>query len=98
VIEEKNEILELFPQNELDKEIGMRHLLLVFALLLAGLSLFVPKVFLSSSIYYKSLDLSVLRDTRQGLEEENVYLKQEIELLRYQSEILNDANNSVEEL
>ena len=92
----KSEILELFPQEEVDKEIGMRHLLLVIALMLAILSLFVPKIFLSSSIYYKSLDLSVLRDTRQGLEEENTYLRQEIELIRYQAEILEETNSSGE--
>lgn len=59
------------------------------ALIFIVLALMGPKIFISDAIYYKSLEISKLRSLHQTLSEENSYLRQQLEMGRYNNEIVN---------
>lgn len=80
---ERDEIFALELEQK-DEGLNVRYLIYVYI----GLSLFLlvcmPKVWLSSAIYYTSRDINKLQTQRDLLQEENKRLQNEREKLRYQ--------------
>ena len=58
-------------------------LIYAFVFLLAGLFICVPKIYLSSTIYYLSRDINKLQTQSDLLKEENKRRSNEREILRY---------------
>lgn len=58
-------------------------LIYAFVFLLVGLFICVPKIYLSSTIYYLSRDINKLQTQSDLLKEENKRLSNEREILRY---------------
>lgn len=68
--------------------IGLKSLIIVYLLIILGLGLTVPKIYLRSKIYYLSKDVGVLYTKYQVLEEENDHLKQQLEAIKFKNQVL----------
>lgn len=70
------------------KELSFGFLLSVFMGVLLVLLLAFPKVFLQSSIYYKSRDISSLEREYRSLKEEHKIISTEVEQKKFKNQIL----------
>lgn len=62
--------------------------LIVFTLLLFALILFFPKIYLRSNIYYISKDINRLYAHYISLQEENTFLVQQLEDMKFKNQII----------
>jgi cell division protein FtsB len=63
-------------------------LLTVFVLLFLALLLFFPKVYLRNNIYYVSKDINKLYNNYTSLKEENRFLRQQLEDMKFKNQIM----------
>jgi cell division protein FtsL len=63
-------------------------LLTVFGLLVLILTLFLPKIYLRNNIYYVSRDINKLHDNYISLKEENRFLAQQLEDMKFKNQIM----------
>lgn len=63
-------------------------LIIVFILLLFGLALYFPKIYLRSNIYYTSKDINRLYSHYISLNEENTFLKKQLEDMKFKNQVL----------
>ncbi|MGX3044498.1 hypothetical protein [Helicobacter sp. T3_23-1056] len=82
----QNERDELFAIEAIPKDEGLNVRYLIYAYLGLGTLLLIcmPKIWLSSAIYYTSRDINKLQTQRDLLQEENKRLQNEREKLKYQ--------------
>lgn len=64
-------------------------LLGVLAMLLIILTLYIPKIYLRNNIYYVSRDINKLYDNYISLKEENRFLAQQLEDMKFKNQIMN---------
>lgn len=64
-------------------------LLTVLAMLLIILTLYIPKIYLRNNIYYVSRDINKLYDNYISLREENRFLAQQLEDMKFKNQIMN---------
>ncbi|OBV29730.1 hypothetical protein BKN38_06450 [Helicobacter sp. CLO-3] len=85
---EKEALNEILSQESTKDEppsgLKVSYLIAAYGALFAALLVCVPKIWLSSSIYYTSRDITKLQTQSDLLKEENKRLKNEREALRYQ--------------
>lgn len=67
---------------------GANSLIFVFALLTIVLILFTPKIYLRNNIYYVSKDINDLYAHYIALKEENVFLGQQLEDMKFKNQIM----------
>jgi cell division protein FtsL len=63
-------------------------LYVVFSLMFIALMLFFPKVYLRNNIYYVSKDINKLYDNYTSLKEENRFLQQQLEDMKFKNQIM----------
>ena len=63
-------------------------LFMVFLLLIVGLFLYFPKIYLRSNIYYTSKDINRLYAHYISLQEENIFLSQQLEDMKFKNQII----------
>ncbi len=63
-------------------------LLAVFGLLALILTLYLPKIYLRNNIYYVSRDINKLHDNYISLKEENRFLAQQLEDMKFKNQIM----------
>ena len=63
-------------------------LLIVFALLFIVLALYMPKIYLRNNIYYVSKDINKLYAHYISLKEENRFLSQQLEDMKFKNQIM----------
>ena len=63
-------------------------LILVLTLLIVALVLFTPKIFLRNNIYYVSKDINKLYAHYISLKEENRFLGQQLEDMKFKNQIM----------
>ena len=63
-------------------------LIIVFVLLLFALFLYFPKIYLRSNIYYTSKDINKLYAHYISLQEENTFLAQQLEDMKFKNQII----------
>jgi len=63
-------------------------LLIIFATMLVVLIIFMPKIFLRNNIYYVSKDINKLYSHHISLKEENRFLEQQLEKMKYKNQIM----------
>ena len=80
---------ELDGLNE-KKEDGLsaKHIKYALFFLIIAVAVAVPKIYLSSTIYYLSLETDTLYSGYKSLKEENGKLEQKLEYMRYKGSIL----------
>ena len=63
-------------------------LIIVFVLLFIALFLYFPKIYLRSNIYYISKDINKLYAHYISLQEENTFLAQKLEDMKFKNQII----------
>ena len=71
-----------------EKNLGLNQLLFATLCLLFVLLVFVPKIYITSNIYYLSRDIASLRTQEGVLSEENKELSKRLENMRFKNQIL----------
>ncbi len=74
------------------ENISFKNLLVVYTTIFIVLLLLLPKIYISNQIYYTSKNINTLYHTYTALKEENSHLKRELELIRYQLEVLDELD------
>jgi len=72
-------LIKLNPKNAL---------LIVLGAMIIILSLYLPKIYLRNNIYYVSRDINVLHDNYISLKEENRFLQQQLEDMKFKNQIM----------
>ncbi len=87
--DDKHEILsEIDTVIGVQKDLSVNYLFAVLLMILLILLLAFPKIFLQSSIYYKSRDISSLNREYKSLKEENKIITHEVEQKKFKNQIL----------
>jgi len=63
-------------------------LIIIFTMMFIVLALFMPKIFLRNNIYYVSKDINKLHSQNISLKEENKFLSQQLETMKYKNQIM----------
>ena len=63
-------------------------IIIVFALLFFALALYFPKIYLRNNIYYVSKDINRLYAHYISLQEENTFLSQQLEDMKFKNQII----------
>jgi cell division protein FtsL len=63
-------------------------LIIVFVILFFALFLYFPKIYLRSNIYYTSKDINKLYAHYISLQEENTFLAQQLEDMKFKNQII----------
>jgi len=88
-LSDKSEILaEIDEVLGEQKELSAYYLLTVLLVLMIILLLAFPKIFLQSSIYYKSRSISALEREYKSLKEERKIISSEVEQKKFKNQIL----------
>ncbi len=87
--QDKHELLDELDEVNLSQNgLGAKTILTALVALALAVGLTVPKIYLSSSIYYTSLETDSLYSSYKSLKEENKYLEQKLEFMRYKNSVL----------
>jgi hypothetical protein len=87
--QDKQQLLdEIDTLNKEGEGLGVKSVITALAALMLAVGITIPKIYLSSSIYYLSLETDSLYSSYKSLKEENRYLEQKLELMRYKNSIL----------
>jgi cell division protein FtsL len=90
-VREKDLLLEAYDEEQARvKNISLKNLLYVYITIFVVLALILPKIYISNQIYYTSKEITQLYHTYTALKEEHAHLQRELELIRYQLEVLDD--------
>ncbi len=71
-----------------EKNLGKNQLLFAALCIAFAVLVFVPKIYITSNIYYLSRDIASLRTQESVLSEENKELNKKLENMRFQNQIL----------
>ncbi len=75
-------------KNLVEKLNARNSLIIVLTLLIVALVLFTPKIFLRNNIYYVSKDINKLYAHYISLKEENRFLGQQLEDMKFKNQIM----------
>ena len=85
---DKQELLEVYDE---EKNLDFKFLLLIYLSLAVAFSVVLPKIYIKNQIYYISRDIHKLYSDNSILEEENIYLKQKLESIRFKNQVLDSV-------
>ncbi len=91
---DKQELLEQYDQ---EKNLDFKFLLLIYLSLAVAFSIILPKIYIKNQIYYISRDIHKLYSENSILKEENTYLKQKLESIRFKNQVLDSVFIELEE-
>jgi cell division protein FtsL len=87
-INDKQELLEEYGE---EKNLDFKFLLLVYLSLAVAFSIILPKIYIKNQIYYISRDIHKLYSENSILQEENRFLKQKLESIRFKNQVLDSV-------
>ncbi len=93
----KNDKQELLEQYDEEKNLDFKFLLLIYLSLAVAFSIILPKIYIKNQIYYISRDIHKLYSEDSILKEENTYLKQKLESIRFKNQVLDSVFIELEE-
>jgi len=88
---------ELLDQYGKEKNLDYKFLLMVYLSMAIAFSIILPKIYIKNQIYYISRDIHKLHSERSILEEENVFLKQKLESIRFKNQVLDSVFINIED-
>ena len=91
---DKQELLEQYDQ---EKNLDFKFLLLIYLSLAVAFSIILPKIYIKNQIYNISRDIHKLYSENSILKEENTYLKQKLESIRFKNQVLDSVFIELEE-
>ena len=87
-MQDKEQLLKEYEKLEFsERNLSATFLLVTYLLIALGLLLFLPKIYIKNKIYYTSREINKLYREYSTQKEENRYLKQKIEYLKFKSDI-----------
>ncbi len=93
-VNDKQELLEKYEE---ERNLDFKFLLLVYLSLVVAFLIVLPKIYIKNQIYYTSRDIHKLYSENSILEEESTYLKQKLESMRFQNQILDSLFIEIKE-
>jgi len=91
-INDKADLLSEYDEEQKkDKNLDFKFLLLVYLSLAVAFSIILPKIYIKNQIYYISRDINKLYSNYSILKEENRYLKQKLESIRFKNQVLDSV-------
>jgi len=87
----KNDKQELLEQYDEETNLDFKFLLLIYLSLAVAFSIILPKIYIKNQIYYISRNIHKLHSENSILEEENIYLKQKLESIRFKNQVLDSV-------
>lgn len=89
---DKKELLEEYDAEQYrEKNLDFRFLLLVYLSMSVALLVVLPKIYIKNQVYYISRDINKLYSEYSILQEENRYLKQKLESIRFKNQVLDSV-------
>lgn len=89
---DKKELLEEYDaEQHREKNLDFRFLLLVYLSITVALLVVLPKIYIKNQVYYISRDINKLYSEYSILQEENRYLKQKLESIRFKNQVLDSV-------
>jgi len=93
----KNDKQELLEEYNEERNLDFKFLLLIYLSLAVAFSIILPKIYIKNQIYYISRDIHKLYSEDSILKEENTYLKQKLESIRFKNQVLDSVFIELEE-
>jgi len=88
-MDDKDQLLDEISEIIVKKDrFGISYLLGTFFVMTMVLVTLFPKVYLQTQIYYKSRDISTLKQEYQLLKEENKIITRKVETIKFKNQIL----------
>ena len=92
IANDKADLLDEYDiEQKKDKNLDFKFLLLVYLSLAVAFSIILPKVYIKNQIYYISRDINKLYSNHAILQEENRYLNQKLESIRFKNQVLDSV-------
>jgi len=89
---DKADLLDEYDnEQKREKNLDFKFLLLIYLSLAVAFSIVLPKVYIKNQIYYISRDINKLYSDYSILQEENIYLKQKLESIRFKNQVLDSV-------
>ncbi|WP_024955687.1 hypothetical protein [Sulfurospirillum arcachonense] len=89
---DKSELLEEYDEEQQkEKNLDFKFLFLVYLSLAVAFSIVLPKIYIKNQIYYISRDIHKLYSEYSVLQEENIYLNQKLESIRFKNQVLDSV-------
>jgi hypothetical protein len=91
-VNDKADLLDEYDnEQKREKNLDFKFLLLIYLSLAVAFSIVLPKVYIKNQIYYISRDINKLYSDYSILQEENIYLKQKLESIRFKNQVLDSV-------
>ena len=91
-VNDKADLLDEYDnEQKKEKNLDFKFLLLIYLSLAVGFSIILPKIYIKNQIYYISRDINKLYSNYSILKEENRYLKQKLESIRFKNQVLDSV-------
>jgi hypothetical protein len=88
---DKNELLRDIDEiSREEKGLGFKNVMLGVVGMVTAVMIVFPKIYINSNIYYLSLEINTLYSNAKSLSEEQRFLKQKLEGVKYQQDIINE--------
>ena len=87
----KNDKQELLEEYNQEQNLDFKFLLLIYLSLAVAFLIILPKIYIKNQIYYTSRDIHKLYSENSILKEENTYLKQKLESIRFKNQVLDSV-------
>jgi len=95
---DKTALLDAYDnEQKKEKNLDFKFLLLIYLSLAVGFSIILPKIYIKNQIYYISRDINKLYSNYSILKEENRYLKQKLESIRFKNQVLDSVFINIKE-
>ncbi len=89
---DKGELLEEYDnEQKREKNLDFKFLMLVYISMTIALLIVLPKIYIKNQVYYISRDINQLYSEYSILHEENKYLKQKLESIRFKNQVLDSV-------
>ena len=87
---------ELLEEYEKEKNLDFKFLMLIYLSFAVAFSVVIPKIYIKNQIYYISRSIHKLSSQNSILIEENRYLRQKLESMRFKNQVLDSLFIKVE--
>ena len=89
IMDDKNTLLDDVDAGwKAEENLSFKLLMIVVLLIFAALSILLPKIYIKNQIYYVSRDISKRYSEYSALKEENKFLKQKVESMKFKNQVL----------
>lgn len=89
---DKSELLDQYDEEQnKEKNLDFKFLFLVYLSIVVAFLVVLPKIYIKNQIYYISRDVNNLHSQYASLKEENTFLKQKLESIRFKNQVLDSV-------